>query len=152
MVLGSLKVSKRALIQREATQRLSKHLVVQALQSCGALDGKCLPHSSVVKAPLLARRGRRAVKSAFSSTRQTRERTQPPTAHNGTTHAKRKTHTGAHKEKARQNKKEMVGPTESNAVTWDRGGPKKGNRGEKPSTAKTRSLKQEQGQRKESLG
>jgi len=51
----------------------------------------------------------------------------------------------------------MVGPTESNAVTWDGGGPKNGNRGEKTPTAKIRSLKRKaraksKEKRKESLG
>ena len=49
----------------------------------------------------------------------------------------------------------MVGPTESNAVTWDGGGPKNENRGEKTphrknQVAQTRSKSKEK--RKESLG
>ena len=127
--------------------RQSRHLVVQALHPCGALGGKCLPRSSVVKAPLLARLRQKSGKERVSSTRQIRERTQPPTAQNGTTHAKRKTHTGAHREKTRQNKKEMVGPTESNAVTWDGGGPKNGNRGEKTPTQKSGRSNEKQEQR-----
>ena len=47
-----------------------------------------------------------------------------------------------------------MGPTESNAVTWDGGGPKNGNRGEKTphrknQVAQTRSKSKEQAKRKE---
>ena len=41
----------------------------------------------------------------------------------------------------------MVGPTESNAVTWDGGGPKNGNRGEKTPTQKSGRSNEKQEQR-----
>ena len=48
----------------------------------------------------------------------------------------------------------MVGPTESNAVTWDGGGPKNGNRGEKTPHRKNQvaqtNEKQEQREKKKS--